>query len=390
MILRQIEAQVLEDLTFFPVVGILGPRQVGKTTFVKALRDKLSKPTHYLDLEDASDYAKLADAGSYLRGYKNSCVIIDEIQLMPKLFGQLRSLIDDHRTAARFILLGSASPAILRESSESLAGRIAYTELTPFSLLEIQAQTDQNMHWLRGGFPDSLFAPLPALQQRWTQHFVRTYIERDLRNIGYEISQTTLQNLLKMLVQSNSNILNMSDLSRSLGVSQPTVGRYLDILEGSFLITRLKPYFINISKRLVKAPKILFRDTGLLHFLANVNNLDDLLGNLVVGGSWESYVIEQINRCMPDICQLFYYRTHAGAEIDLVLITPKGAKIGIEIKLSTAPTVSRGFYEACQDLMTDASYIIVPKGEKYFKANDVVVVNLLEFLEIELPKLTAV
>lgn len=387
MIQRHIEAQVINDLTYFPAVGILGPRQVGKTTFAKAIRSKLAKPSVYLDLEDTATFSKLTEAGAYLNQYRDQCVIIDEIQLMPQLFGQLRSLIDDHRVPARFILLGSASPAILRNSSESLAGRIAYTELTPFSLPELSGQVSQTTHWLRGGFPDSLLAPNDTLQQRWMQNFVQTYIGRDLRSIGYDIPQNTLLNLLRMLTQINGNILNTSDLSRSLGVSQPTVGRYLDVLEGSFLISRLQPYFVNVSKRLVKAPKLLMRDSGLLHYLANVTTYDGLLGNLIVGGSWESYVIEQIRRSVPDSWQFFYYRTHAGAETDLVLITPNGQKIGIEIKFSTAPTVSRGFYENRQDLATDHSYIIVPTGEKYPKANDVWVVSLAEFLAGELPRL---
>jgi predicted AAA+ superfamily ATPase len=388
MIDRHIEKRVLEDLTFFPAVGIVGPRQVGKTTFAKTLQSKLSKPTHYLDLENAADYAKLSDAASYLGNYQNHCVIIDEIQLMPRLFSQLRSLIDNHRVPARFILLGSVSPTILRDSSESLAGRIAYTELTPFSFLEVQTQTDLHTHWLRGGFPDAIFAPSSSLQQRWIQNFVQTYIQRDLRNLGYEIPQNTLQNLLRMLAQINGNILNMSDLARSLGVSQPTVGRYLDILEGSYLIMRLKPYFVNVTKRLVKAPKIIVRDSGILHYLANIANYEALLGNMIVGGSWESYVIEQINRCMPDSCQLFYYRTHAGAEIDLLIVSPKGLKIGIEIKLSNAPTISKGFYECRQDLNTDFNYVIIPKGERYAKNDAVWVIDLFQFLETELPKLT--
>ncbi len=384
MIQRHIEASVLTDLTYFPAIGILGPRQVGKTTFAKNIQAKLAKQSVYLDLEDPATFAKLTEAGPYLSLYQDHCVIIDEVQLMPRLFGQLRSLIDQHRIPARFMLLGSASPAILRESSESLAGRIAYTELTPLSLLESHNQTNQTTHWLRGGFPDSLLAPTDALQQRWMQNFVQTFIQRDLRNIGYDIPQNILTNLLRMLTQINGNLLNMTDLARSLGVSQPTVGRYLDVLEGSFLITRLQPYFVNVSKRLVKAPKLLLRDSGLLHHLSGVITYDQLLGNLIVGGSWESYVIEQIRRTVPAGWQFFYYRTHAGAETDLVLISPTGKKIGIEIKLSTAPTVSRGFYESRNDLKTDYSYIIVPSGEKYPKAEGILVVNLLEFLSDEL------
>lgn len=378
---RYIETQVLNDLTYFPAVGILGPRQVGKTTFAKTLQAKLTQPSLYLDLEDEATVAKLTEPGAYLSQYLNHCVIIDEVQLMPRLFGQLRSLIDQDRRPARFILLGSASPAILRESAESLAGRIAYTELTPLSLAEVQGHTNQTIHWLRGGFPDSLLAPTDLLQQRWMQNFVQTFIQRDLQNIGYIIPQNTLINLLRMLTQFNGNLLNISDLSRSLGVSQPTVGRYLDILEGSFLISRLQPYFANVGKRLVKAPKLFIRDSGLLHHLANITTYDQLLGNVLVGGSWESYAIEQIRRAAPDGWQFYFYRTHTGAEMDLLLIGPDGRKTGVEIKFSTAPTVSRGFYESGRDLGVDKNYIIVPTGEAYPRANDVWVMSLAEFIQ---------
>lgn len=361
----------------------MGPRQVGKTTFAKTLQAKLTQPSLYLDLQDEATFAKLTEPGAYLSQYLDHCVIIDEVQLMPRLFGQLRSLIDQARRPARFILLGSASPTILRESAESLAGRIAYTELTPLSLAEVQGQASQSTHWLRGGFPDSLLAPTDTLQQRWMQNFVQTFIQRDLRNIGYTIPQNTLINLLRMLTQVNGNLLNMSGLSRSLGISQPTVGHYLDILEGSFLISRLQPYFANVSKRLVKAPKLLMRDSGLLHHLANITTYDQLLGNVLLGGSWESYVIEQIRRAAPDGWQFHYYRTHTGPEMNLVLISPNGKKIGIEIKFSTAPTLTRGFYESQRDLAVDASYIIVPSGEKYPRANDVWVVALVDFIRAE-------
>ena len=383
LITRHIETQVLNDLTFFPAVGILGPRQVGKTTFAKTLQVKLIQPSFYLDLEDEATFTKLTEPGAYLSQYPDHCIIIDEVQLMPRLFGQLRSLIDQARRPARFILLGSASPTILRESAESLAGRIAYTELTPLSLAEVQSQVSQSTHWLRGGFPDSLLAPTDLLQHRWMQNFVQTFIQRDLRNIGYIIPQNILINLLRMLTQVNGNLLNMSDLSRSLGVSQPTVGHYLDVLEGSFLISRLQPYFANVSKRLVKAPKLLVRDSGLLHHLANITTYDQLLGHMLVGGSWESYVIEQIRRAAPDGWQFYYYRTHTGAEMDLVLISPNGKKIGVEIKFSTAPTLTRGFYESQRDLNVDSSYIIIPSGEKYPRANNVWVINLADFIRAE-------
>ncbi|WP_428660047.1 ATP-binding protein [Runella sp.] len=381
MIQRQITQQIITDLSYFPAVGIIGPRQVGKTTLARWLEDQLSKTCIYLDMEDESDHAKLQSAGFYLESHADKCVIIDEIQLMPQLFGQLRSLIDRQREPARFILLGSASPSIIKNSSETLAGRIAYSELTPFSIEEVFEQTSIQTHWLRGGFPNALFAPTDQLMRRWTDNFIETFLQRDLQSLGYEIPQALMRNLLTMLTQVNGNILNVSDLSRSIGISQPTVSKYLDILEGSFLITRLQPYFANISKRLVKSPKLYIRDSGILHRLAKINSYEELLGNLAVGGSWEGYAIEQIRRTAGPDWQFFYYRTQVGAEIDLLLITPSGKKVGVEIKLTNAPTLSRGFYESRQDLSLSQSYVVVPESEFYQKDENVWVTGLMYFLK---------
>lgn len=386
MIQRQITRQILTDLSYFPAVGIIGPRQVGKTTLAKWLQNQLSKPCLYLDLEDESDSSKLQSAGFYLESHVDKCVIIDEIQLMPQLFGQLRSLIDRQREPARFILLGSASPSIIKNASETLAGRIAYSELTPFSIEEVIAQTPLQIHWLRGGFPNALFAPTDLLMRRWTDNFIETFLQRDLQSLGYEIPQATMRNLLTMLTQVNGNILNVAELSRSIGISQPTVSKYMDILEGSFIITRLQPYFANVSKRLVKSPKLYIRDSGILHRLAKINSYEDLLGNLAAGGSWEGYVIEQIRRAVGQDWQFFYYRTQVGAEIDLLLISPSGQKIGVEIKLTNAPTLSRGFYESRRDLALSQSYVVVPESEFYQKDENVWVTGLMNFLREILPK----
>jgi uncharacterized protein len=386
MIQRTITRQILTDLSYFPAVGIIGPRQVGKTTLAKWLQNQLSKPCLYLDLEDESDRSKLQSAGFYLESHVDKCVIIDEIQLMPQLFGQLRSLIDRQREPARFILLGSASPSIIKNASETLAGRIAYSELTPFSIKEVIAQTPLQTHWLRGGFPNTLFAPSDLLMRRWTDNFIETFLQRDLQSLGYEIPQALMRNLLTMLTQVNGNILNVAELSRSIGISQPTISKYLDILEGSFLITRLQPYFANVSKRLVKSSKLYIRDTGILHRLAKINSYEDLLGNLAAGGSWEGYVIEQIRRAVGQDWQFFYYRTQVGAEIDLLLISPSGQKIGVEIKLTNAPTLSRGFYESRRDLALSQSYVVVPESEFYQKDENVWVTGLMNFLREILPK----
>ena len=385
MIERAITARIKEDLEFFPIVSIIGPRQVGKTTLAKQLSNQLSKSTLYLDLELETDAQKLVDAQTYLQQNASKCVILDEIQRMPHLFPLLRALVDQQREPARFILLGSSSPDLIRESSESLAGRISYTELMPFSWPEVMTIDSMGMHWLKGGFPEAFLAPRLTLTFRWLSSFVQTYIERDIRALGYEISGPTLNKLLSMIAHINSSILNVSDLARSLGVSQPTVNRYLDLLEGSFVIHRLPPYFANVSKRLVKSPKVYLRDSGLLHQLAQVISYDALLGHPVVGSSWEGYVIEQARRVVGTDWSFYYYRTAAGAEIDLLLVAPNGKKAAIEIKLSNAPTVSKGFYQSVADLNPDFTFIIIPEGDSYPKANGLWVCNLTEFLTKRLP-----
>ncbi|QMW00107.1 ATP-binding protein [Spirosoma foliorum] len=385
MIDRAIITRVKENLTFFPIVSIIGPRQVGKTTLAKQLSGQLSKPTLYLDLELATDAQKLEDAQTYLQQNTSKCVILDEIQRMPHLFPLLRALVDQQREPARFVLLGSSSPDLIRESSESLAGRISYIELMPFSWPEVMFSGTMAMHWLKGGFPEAFLAPRLILTFRWLSSFVQTYIERDIRALGYELSGPILNKLLSMIAHINSSILNVSDLARSLGVSQPTVNRYLDLLEGSFVIHRLPPYFANVSKRLVKSPKLYLRDSGLLHQLAQVISYDVLLGHPVVGASWEGYVIEQTRRVVGTEWSFYYYRTAAGAEIDLLLIAPNGKKIAIEIKLSNAPTVSKGFYQSIADINPDYSFIVIPDGDSYPKADGLWVCNLTEFLIVRLP-----
>lgn len=385
MIDRVIASRIKEDLGFFPIVSIIGPRQVGKTTLAKQLSNQLNKATLYLDLELDTDAQRLVDAQTYLQQHTDKCVIVDEIQRMPRLFPLLRALVDQQREPARFILLGSSSPDLIRDSSESLAGRISYIELMPFSWPEVMSVGSLAMHWLKGGFPEAFLAPRLPLTFRWLSNFVQTYIERDIRALGYELSGPVLTKLLSMIAHVNSSILNVSDLARSLGVSQPTVNRYLDLLEGSFIVRRLPPYFANVSKRLVKSPKLYLRDSGLLHQLAQVTDYDALLGHPVVGSSWEGYVIEQTRRVVGTDWSFYYYRTSAGAEIDLLLLAPNGKKVAVEIKLSNAPTVSKGFYQSIADIKPDFAFIVIPEGESYPKDDGIWVCNLTDFLTLRLP-----
>jgi len=384
MITRKVITRVLEDLSFFPIVGIIGSRQVGKTTLAKIIQDKIAQPVVFLDLELESDLKKLEDAETYLKQHLDKCVIIDEIQRLPKLFPLLRALVDLKRTAGRYLILGSASPSLVKDSSETLAGRIAYIELSPLSLSEIYPDISMRTHWLRGGFPDALLAPDLKFTWRWLENFLRTFAERDLRELGYEIPPARIKLILKMLSHLNSQTLNATQLAGSMGVSQPTVKRYLDLLEGGFIITRLQPYFSNVGKRLVKSPKVYFRDSGFFHQLANIYELESLYGHPLIGSSWEAYVVEQIKRAVTESWEFYFYRTHQGAEIDLLLVTPKGKMIGIEIKYSNAPSVSKGFYNCIEDLNIDKAYIITPESDTYSKNKNVMVCSLLHFLQHEL------
>jgi len=383
---RGITKQVLNDLTYFPVVGIIGPRQVGKTTLAKIIQKNINKPTIYLDLELESDLRKLQNAEGYLKLHMDECVIIDEIQRMPSLFPLLRALVDLQKEPARFIILGSASPGLIRDASETLAGRIAYSELTPFGYLEVKDIIGLRKHWLVGGFPDAMLAPDMALSWRWLESFAKTFIERDLRELGHEISPPFLKRMLSMLGHLHGQLLNVSSLSRSLAISQPTVRKYLDLLEGGFVINRLQPFHKNIGKRLVKSPKIYIRDSGLLHSLSNITELEQLYGHILVGASWEGYVIEQIRRTVGSYWEFYFYRTHGKAEADLVLIGQNGEIGCIEIKYSSAPSASKGFFQTLTDLRPRHKIIIVPEGESYPLNESVWVHSLPYFLENIIPK----
>ncbi len=387
MIERLLTLRILRDLTWSPIVGLVGSRQVGKTTLVKHLQSKIGKPTLYLDLELREDWFKLEDAQSYLSGHADKCVIIDEIQVRPEIFALLRALTDQRREPARFILLGSAAPHIVKLNTETLAGRIAYHQLPPLSFSEIRSRFSQEEHWLRGGFPGALLAPEAFISRKWLDDFTETFIHRDLSRLGFSIPAGQLRNMLSMLAHLHGSVFNASALGASLGVTHPTVNKYLELLEGSFLIRRLQPYFVNLGKRLTKSPKLYLRDSGLLHHLLRVFDAESLRGNPAVGASWEGYVIEQIVREAPEFSDFYYYRTQNGAEVDLLLITPKGKKVCIEIKFSVSPVISKGFYQSAEDLQPDFKYVITPGGERFDRSDGLRICPLAVFLEEELPGL---
>lgn len=380
MVKRNLELTLLQKLKMMPAVAILGPRQVGKTTLAKELKSN-QQENLYLDMENPNDQNKLQDAFSYLTLHENSRIIIDEVQLMPQLFTILRPLIDAKRTAGRFILLGSASPILVKGVSESLAGRIAYTELTPIGITELTDQLNYKVNWFRGGFPEALLAEDDDYAIEWLNDFIRSYVERDLAMLfGVTLSAVTLRNFWSMLAHSNGNLLNAEVFARSLGVSATTVMKYLDFLEGSYMVRRLQPWFVNAKKRLVKSPKTYIRDSGILHRLLNVASLDELFGHPGAGGSWEGYVVEQIFQAKPNHLDLFFYRTQAGAECDLVLVQGITPIACIEIKLSNTPVVSRGFVNCIQDLEPKYSFIITPQSDTYSGSHEVITINLANFI----------
>ena len=365
MIDRLLEDVIVEDLSWSPIVGVIGPRQVGKTTLVQELVPRITKDCVYLDMELPSDYRRLEDAESYLAPLKDQCVIIDEVQLVPTLFSLLRALVDQHRQPGRFIILGSAAPHMVRQITETLAGRITYHELSPFSSSEVLPGISQQTHWLRGGFPGALLSRNERISRRWLEDFIQTFIQRDLSRLGFAVPLTTMRRLIEMLAHLNGHLLNLSTLGKSLGVSHNTVARYLELLEGSFLIRRLPPFHTNLGKQLVRSPKVFFRDTGLLHHLLGIENYDRLRGNPAVGNSWEAYVLEQIIREAPEFSKFHFYRTRSGAEIDLLMTRPNEERWAVEVQLSASPKVTRGFWTALEDVNADRAFIIAPVGEGY-------------------------
>lgn len=360
-----------------PAVALLGPRQTGKTTLALEVAGR-TKST-YLDLERPADRAKLTDAEAYLEPLENQLVILDEVQRAPELFQSLRGLIDRGRRrgikTGRFLLLGSASLDLLRQSGESLAGRIAHLELTPLDILEVGAAKIDTL-WIRGGFPESYLAANGKQSLRWRNDFIRTYLERDIPQLGPRIPAETLRRFWTMLAHHQSGLLNAAELARSLAVDGKTVAKYLDLMVDLLLVRRLPPLHRNISKRLVKSPKVYVRDSGLVHALLGLETRDAVLGHPIAGGSWEGLVIETLINVAPDGTAASFYRTAAGAEIDLVLELPGGELWAIEVKRSLAPQVERGFHIACEDLAPQHRYVVYSGTERYSLGNRTEAISL--------------
>jgi len=371
LIRRTLIDEIGRSLKKFPVVGIVGPRQVGKTTLAKTFQKRPGKGVIYLDLELPSDLNKLYSPELYLEQFSGSLVIIDEVQRMPSLFPLIRALVDRKRSPGRFLILGSASPALIRQASESLAGRLRYHELPPLTLEEVG---HQKMHtlWQRGGFPESYLAGSDAESFAWREAFIKTYLEMDIPQLGIRVPALQLRRFWTMLAHSHAQLWNASRIAGSLGISAPTVRHYLDILEDTFIIRQVLPYYANVGKRVVKSPRVYIRDTGLLHALLMLRRLDDLQAHPSAGASWEGFVIEQIIASMPGDWQPFFYRTGAGAELDLLLLDSRGRTVGVEIKYSRVPAVSKGFWNAMNDAACMKGFIVYPGDESYPMGKDVV------------------
>jgi len=385
MINRRISNEIKDSLSFFPVVSIIGPRQVGKTTLAKQIMSESVKPTLYLDLELQSDLFKLNDPELFLSQHSEKLVVIDEVQNKKELYPLLRALVDQTRQPGQFLLLGSASPELIRHSSESLAGRIAYHQLHPFDLTEIPDTISQNDLWIKGGFPNVLLAKNDVLAQQWMENFISTYLNRDLLQLGLNASPGIIRNLWTMMAHLNGQLFNATALSNSLGVTMPTIKRYTDFLEEAFLLKNLHPYSWNMKKRLVKTPKIYLTDTGILHHLIGVNNFIDLSGNPIVGSSWESFVLNQVLAVKKNQMDLYFYRTHHGAEVDLVFTKGLNVIATAEIKYSNSPQLTKGNFLAFDDLKAPMNYVITPSSDDYLFKERVRICSLKAFIFNYLP-----
>ncbi|MFC5626969.1 ATP-binding protein [Algoriphagus winogradskyi] len=389
MIQRILEEKLIDSLKNMPVVVILGPRQVGKTTLALDLvKTALDKPIHYLDLELNSDLAKLDDAESYLRRFESQLLVIDEVQRKPELFPVIRALVDlrkrNGERAGHFLLLGSASRDLLQQSSESLAGRIRYLELNPFSANELNLNDPLGFNleklWFRGGFPDSYLADSEIQSQNWRRDFISTYVEKDIPLFGPQVPATRMKRFWSMLAHYHGQQAVMTEIAKSLEVSHTTARNYLDILQDFFMVRQLHPWSGNTKKRLVKTPKVYIRDTGLLHSLLNVSSFDQLLGHPAVGASWEGFVMENILNQLPTDWSASYYRSSNQAEIDLVLEFGTNEVWGIEIKKSSAPTIRSGFHRACEDIGFTKKYVVYSGADRFPMRGDIEAVGLIEFL----------
>ncbi len=381
---RRLAEPILKKLLAqFPAVVLLGPRQSGKTTLAVAKKNQLEN-AYYLDLELPSAQRQLDDPEAFLLAHRHQLVILDEVQRFPELFSVLRGIIDlrrrDGETAGQYLLLGSASGVLLQQTSESLAGRVAQLELTPFQLREVLSRgaacADMNSLWIRGGFPLSWMATDDAASLTWREMFISTYLDKDIPALGPRIPATTLRRLWTMLAHNQGELLDQSKLAASLAISGQTVNRYIDLLCDLMLVRRLPAWIGNVGKRLVRSPKVYVRDSGIVHALLGLQDFDAVLSHPVAGASWEGFVIEQLIAAAPQ-AQASFYRTSHGAEADLILTFRSGETVVIEVKRSSAPKVSKGYYLAATDVGATRKLLVAPVDNSFPMKDGIEVMNPL-------------
>lgn len=390
MIARLLSRDLSRAVAEFPVAALIGPRQVGKTTLAKEFSRSRAggrREPLYLDLELGSDMARLADAEMYLEAQTDRLVVIDEIQRRPDLFPLLRALVDKKRRSGRFLILGSANLLALRQISESLAGRVHFLELGPFSRTEAGPKASLRRHWFRGGYPGALLSRSDEVSGRWREALIRSYLERDLNQLGFRVAAPELRRFWTMLAYNHGQPWNAHGLASSFGVTPPTATHYRSILEQMFLVRALPAWHANLKKRLVKSPRVYIRDSGLLHSLLGLAGIDALLSHPVAGKSWEGFVLEQILETARGSIEASYFRTHAGAEIDLVIHRGRKILALVEVKLGLKPVLARGFHEARKDLGQPRAWAIYSGSERYPLRSGTEAVGLDQFLIEILPTL---
>ncbi|MCC6536856.1 MAG: ATP-binding protein [Bryobacterales bacterium] len=380
---RGVIARIEQRLAHSPAVVLLGPRQVGKTTLSLALGER--RPSVYLDLEDPEERAKIANPTLYFADHENQLVILDEVHRVPELFQPMRSVIDKGRRrgkgTGRFLCLGSASMDLIRQSGESLAGRVAYIELGPFHALEVEPAPIETL-WVRGGFPRSFLAETDGESFTWRRDFIRTYLERDVPQFGRRIAADMLRRFWTMLAHNQGQVLNAANLAASLGVDAKTVSNYLDLMVDLLLVRRLEPWYRNAGKRLVKSPKVYVRDSGLAHALLNIGDKEALLSHPVAGFTWEGFVIESLLAVAPEGTDAHFYRTSNGTEVDLILTLPGGALWAVEVKRNAAPKAERGFHSACADLAPARRFVVYPGTDRYRLDEETEAIPLVELARL--------
>ncbi|MBQ7490878.1 MAG: ATP-binding protein [Bacteroidales bacterium] len=381
LINRKISDLLEKYLQIFPAVAILGPRQCGKSTLIKMYAED-KENFLYIDLQNRIDRQKIEDPLMFFQLNEQETICLDEVQLLPDIFSDLRAEIDRVRKPGRFVLLGSASRELIQHSSESLAGRIGLIDMTPFLLSEIEEQPNYNLssYWFRGGYPDSYLAQNDESSAIWRENFIRTYLERDIPQLGFNIAAPKMLRLLTMLAYEHGGIINLAKLATSMNLSAPTIRHYIDIMEQTYIVRTLPPYFKNMRKRLVKTPRLYVRDTGLLHQVLNISDFNTLLSHPVYGHSWEGLVIENVSELMREASLSFFRSSDGKEEMDLLVELPDKL-IAIECKASHAPQLTEGFWKAVEDLQPQYTYVVTPSNERYHLQENVEVIGIAELLK---------